>query len=166
MEPENQQSTAGQPTVEISHLQRREIQAPIAACLVREFARVMGRDKALEAAAAAVQADAVTAGKNTAEKYGGNTLKEVGRVAREIWAEDGALTFQVLEETEQVFRFDVTRCRYAEFYQEAGMLDLGYCLSCCRDEAFSKGFNPQIRLLRTRTIMQGGAACDFQFFLG
>ena len=54
------------------------------------------------------------AGRIMAEKYGGNTMKELGRVVREIWAEDDAMTIQVLEETEQVFSFDVTRCRYAE----------------------------------------------------
>jgi hypothetical protein len=62
-------------TRKISHLQRREIQAPIAACLIRGFARVMGQDKALEVATAAVQADAMMAGKIMADKYGGNSIK-------------------------------------------------------------------------------------------
>ena len=169
MDRENQHHSdgqgTGQPTLEISHLKRREIQAPIAACLIRGFARVMGQDNALEAATAAVQADAMMAGKIMAEKYGGNTMKELGRIVREIWAEDDAMTIQVLEETEQVFSFDVTRCRYAELYEQAGMKELGFCLSCCRDEPFTKGFNPQMKLLRTQTIMQGATLCDFRFVL-
>ena len=169
MERKNQHHPEGQGTdqhtLEISHLMRREIQAPIAACLIRGFARVMGQDKALEAATTAVQADAMIAGKIMAEKYGGNTMKELGRVIREIWAEDDAMTIHVLEETEQTLSFDVTRCRYAELYEKAEMKDLGFCLSCCRDEPFTKGFNPRMKLLRTQTIMQGSSLCDFRFVL-
>ncbi len=169
MDRENQHHPEGQGTdqhtLEISHLKRREIQAPIAACLIRGFARVMGHDKAVEAATAAVQADAMMAGRIMAEKYGGNTMKELGRVVREIWAEDDAMTIHVLEETEHNLSFDVTRCRYAELYEKAEMKELGFCLSCCRDEPFTKGFNPRMRLLRTQTIMQGASLCDFRFVL-
>jgi len=161
--PESQ--CTDQPTLEISHLKCREIQAPVAACLIRGFASVMGQDKAVEVATAAVQADAMMAGRIMAEKYGGNTMKELGRVVREIWAEDDSITIHVLEETEQNLSFDVTRCRYAELYEKAKMKELGFCLSCSRDEPFSKGFNPRIRLLRTQTIMQGASLCDFRFVL-
>jgi len=154
-----------QNTLEISHLKCREIQAPIAACLIRGFARMMGKDKAMEAATSAVQADAMIGGKIIAVQYGGNTMKELGRVVREIWAEDDAITIHILEETEQNFSFDVTRCRYAELYEKAEMKELGFCLSCCRDESFTKGFNPRMKLLRTQTIMQGASLCDFRFVL-
>ena len=43
--------------------------------------------------------------------------------------------------------------------------NLGYCLSCCRDEAFIAGFNPSITLTRTQTIMEGAPVCDFRFML-
>lgn len=169
MDRENQHHPEGQGTdrrtLEISHLKRREIQAPIAACLIRGFARVMGQDKAVEIATAAVQADAMMAGRVMAEEHGGNTMKELGRVVREIWVEDDAMTIHVLEETEQNFSFDVTRCRYAELYEKAEMKELGFCLSCCRDEPFTRGFNPRMRLLRTQTIMQGASLCDFRFVL-
>jgi hypothetical protein len=169
MDKENQHhsesSGTDQPTLETTHLQRREIQAPIAACLIRGFASVMGQDRALEVATAAVQADAMMAGKIMAEKYGGNSMKELARVVREVWAEDDAMTIHILEETGQNLSFDVTRCRYAELYEKAEMKELGYCLSCCRDEPFTKGFNPRMRLLRSQTIMQGASLCDFRFVL-
>jgi len=160
-----QSSDTDEPTFEVSHLQRREIQAPIAACLIRGFAKVMGHDKALEVATAAVQADAMMAGKMMTEKYGGNSIKVLGRVVREVWAEDDAMTIHILEETEQNLSFDVTRCRYAELYEKANMKELGSCLSCGRDEPFTKGFNPRMKLLRSQTIMQGSSRCDFRFVL-
>ncbi len=158
-------SGTDQPMVEITHLQRREIQAPVAACLIRGFAGVMGEDKAMEIATAAVQADAVAAGKIMAEKYGGNSMKELSRVVREEWAENDAMTIHFLEETERKFSFDVTRCRYAELYKKMEMKELGFCLSCSRDEPFTKGFNPRMKLLRSQTIMRGSSLCDFRFVL-
>lgn len=169
MNTEDQHRMAGQdtsrPTSEISHVKRREIQAPIAACLIRGSAKVIGQDKALEIATAAVQADATMAGGLMAEEYGGNSMKELARIVREVWAEDDAMTIHVLEETDRELSFDVTRCRYAELYETHGMKNLGFCLSCSRDEPFTTGFNPRMRLLRTQTIMQGSSHCDFRFIL-
>jgi hypothetical protein len=59
--------------------------------------------------------------------------------------------------------FDVTRCRYADMYRELGIAELGAVLSCNRDGAFCSGFNPGIRLTRTKTIMAGDDHCDFRY---
>ncbi len=126
---------------------------------------MMGLDRAIEVATAAVQADAMAAGEMMAEKYGGNTIQELARLVREIWAEGDAMTIRFLEETQERLSFDVTRCRYAELYEKAGMKELGFCLSCCRDEPLAKGFNCRIRLLRSQTIMQGASFCDFRFVM-
>ena len=150
---------------EISHLARREIQAPIAACLIKGFAEVMGEKKALEVATAAVQADAMISGAMAAERCHGNTIKELSRFVQEVLAEDDAMTIHFLKETDQNLSFDVTRCRYAELYEKAKIRDLGFCLSCSRDEPFTRGFNPRMKLLRTQTIMQGAPRCDFRFVL-
>jgi len=169
MNPENPFSFKGQdrnePAVRASHLRCREIQAPVAACLIRAFGAVLGPEKALEVATAAVQADALTAGRNAAELYGGNDVAALAWLVREIWAEDGAMTLHFLRETERDLYFDVTRCRYAETYERMGMRELGFCLSCSRDEPFARGFNPRLKLHRTQTIMEGASSCDFRFTL-
>jgi hypothetical protein len=154
-----------EPSARPSHLQCREIQAPVAACLIRAFASVMGFDEALEVATAAVQAEALITGRNMAEQYGGNGTAALAWVVREIWAENGAMTILFLQEAESNLSFDVTRCRYAESYEKMGMKELGFCLSCSRDEPFARGFNPRLKLLRTQTIMQGAPFCDFRFTL-
>ena len=41
--------------------------------------------------------------------------------------------------------------------------EMGYYVSCVRDAVFAEGFNPDIRMERTRTIMQGAAFCDLGF---
>jgi hypothetical protein len=57
----------------------------------------------------------------------------------------------------------VTRCGYAEFYKELGLSDLGFRVHCNRDHTMLVGFNGQIELSRTQTIMEGAACCDFRF---
>lgn len=151
---------------EISHLHLRAVQAPIAAHLIREFAGVLGFEKALEIATAAIRADALAAGKRAAEKCGSNSLKAMTRLVRDVWSKDGVLRVEFLAESERRLYFDVTRCGYAEIYRDMGLLDLGVCLSCSRDEPFAQGFNPGIRFARSQTIMQGAPRCDFRLELG
>ena len=153
------------PACQVSHLLRREIQAPIAAALIRGFAQTLGMGRALEIAAAAVRGDALVAGREMAVRPGGGSLSELERLVREVWSADDAMTVRILERTERTLSFDVTRCGYAELYERLGMRDLGYCLSCSRDEPFARGFNPRLALVRTQTLMQGAAACDFRFVL-
>jgi hypothetical protein len=156
---------ADNPSSEISHLKRREIQAPIAACLIRGFTSEMGFDRAIDVATAAVQADAAEAGRAMVERFGGNSMAELGRIVKEVWAEDDGLTIADLEETAHSLSFDVTRCGYAELYEKLDMKELGFCLSCSRDEPFTRGFNPRMRLIRTQTLMEGAPLCDFRFVL-
>jgi hypothetical protein len=170
MKWKNLHASEGQAPVQypggISQLMRRELQAPIAACLIREFAGVLGLHRALEVATAAIQANATLAGRAMAQRYGGYSLRDLTRVVKEVWTEDDAVTLQILEETEARLSFDITRCRYVELYERLGMKDLGFCLSCSQDEAFARGFNPRIKLVRTQTIMGGAPFCDFRFTLG
>jgi hypothetical protein len=38
-------------------------------------------------------------------------------------------------------------------------------LSCNRDSALIEGFNPEVNLTRTQTLMQGASHCDFRYRL-
>jgi len=153
------------PPLEITTLQRREIQSPLIACLLNEFIREVGHEKAMEIASTAIQKDAAKAGATMAVKYGGNSIKELLHAIKEMWAEEGALEFTIVEETDQKLSFDVTRCRYAELYDRLGVKEFGFCLSCNRDAPLIQGFNPRMKLLRTQTIMQRAASCDFRIVI-
>jgi hypothetical protein len=83
--------------------------------------------------------------------------------AFKTYARDDALAYDVIEQTEDAFAFDVTRCAYAEFYQALGEPELGFLLVCTADFATAGGFGPDIKLTRTQTIMQGADHCDFRY---
>ena len=79
------------------------------------------------------------------------------------YADENALDYTVVEQSQDTFAIDVTRCRYAEFYQELGEPELGFLLVCTADFATAEGFGPDIELTRTQTIMQGAGHCDFRY---
>ncbi|MCS6910033.1 MAG: L-2-amino-thiazoline-4-carboxylic acid hydrolase [Anaerolineales bacterium] len=79
------------------------------------------------------------------------------------WTKDDALELEVLEQNEQRLSFNVRRCRYAEMYRALGIPELGALLSCNRDFALIEGFNPEVTLTRTQTIMEGALFCDFRY---
>jgi hypothetical protein len=76
-----------------------------------------------------------------------------------------ALDYDVVEQTASGFDANVTRCRYAEFFHEAGEPELGFLLVCSADFAMTEGFSDGVELTRTQTIMQGASHCDFRYAL-
>ena len=90
-------------------------------------------------------------------------LGEAVGSAFKTYARDDALVYDVIEQTGDVFAFDVTRCAYAEFYQALGEPELGFLLVCTADFATAEGFGPDVALTRTQTIMQGAPHCDFRY---
>lgn len=81
------------------------------------------------------------------------------------WTKEDALELDVLVTKPDEMAFNVTRCRYSEMYQEMGLGDIGHLLSCNRDGDFCIGYNPNIQLTRTQTVMTGASHCDFRYKL-
>ena len=153
-------------TIEVSHLKRREIQAPIVSMLINGFAEHFGEERTREIISEVIKKDAIDSGRQLAEKFCGNGMSELVKVVREIWCDDEAMTIDVLKENDDEFYFNVSKCLYAEVYKKLGVPELGKCLSCDRDFPFNEGFNPEITLERTQTIMEGASHCDFRYFRG
>jgi hypothetical protein len=91
-----------------------------------------------------------------------NLGKFVGS-AFKTYARDDALDYDVIEQSEDAYAINVTRCRYAEFYKELGEPELGFLLVCTADFAVTDGFGADVKLTCTQTIMQGADHCDFRY---
>jgi fumarate reductase iron-sulfur subunit len=149
-------------TRKVSLLQRREIEAQIAAPLVRAFMDEFGRERTLETVTRVIRTLARRKGAELAKLAGGNGLKEFAKKILPIWCEGGALAVEILEANDRRCSFNVTQCQYAEMYKRLGLEDLGCLFSCSRDFAFIGGFNRRLKLKRTQTIMEGDCCCDFR----
>ena len=151
-------------TPAISTLTRREIEAGIAGPLIRAFAAEIGEEKARQVAGRVISELAKKSGEALAQVAGGRGLENFAK-GLELWSQDGALEFEILEQGPKKLSMNVTRCRYADMYQRIGMSELGFLLSCNRDYAMIEGFNPKIRFSRTQTLMEGAKHCDFRYEL-
>jgi hypothetical protein len=147
---------------EIGVLKRREIEARLLAPIVDVLGHKFGRQEVLEVVRNVVTGIARRQGRELATRLGRNDLQAYGKSV-EPWSRNDALQLQILDQNEQVLNFDVTTCRYAELYRSLGIEELGSILSCGRDATFIEGFNGEIALERTHTILQGDSACDFRF---
>jgi hypothetical protein len=143
-------------------IDQREIEARIVGPLIRAFATEIGGARTLEIVRNLIHALARDAGGELARAVGEQTLEAFAQ-GLDRWKENGALEIDVLEQSPERLSFNVTRCRYAEMYKALGLADLGGTLSCGRDFALIQGFNPDIELTRTQTIMEGAPFCDFRF---
>lgn len=76
-----------------------------------------------------------------------------------------ALDYDVVKQTPQAYEINVTRCRYAQFYQELGVPELGFLLACSPDFPMAEGYGDGVTLTRTQTLMQGASHCDFRYAL-
>lgn len=147
---------------EIGVLKRREIEARILAPLVDAFAAEFGRERVVEIAKRIIVQIARNQGRTLANHMGGNTVAHLVW-SQANWLKGDALTIEVRHVDDTAYDLDVTRCRYAEMYRALGIPELGAMLSCGRDFASGDGFNPDLKLTRTQTIMEGAPRCDFRY---
>lgn len=59
--------------------------------------------------------------------------------------------------------FNVTGCRYADFFRQLGEPGIGSVLLCELDHHVAAAAGPGVEFTRTQTLMQGAAHCDFRY---
>jgi predicted ArsR family transcriptional regulator len=151
-----------QSEVAISHLQRRKIVGRVLIPFLQTVTEKFGEATMHEVLDATIRRIATEDGAAWAKRFG-RTTASMRRVAEDVWAGGGGMEVDVLAETDDHLDFNITRCGYAEFYKQLGLAELGFRILCNRDHAAVAGFNDQLEMSRSQTIMQGAACCDFRF---
>ncbi len=70
------------------------------------------------------------------------------------------LTMDIVEDTDKVFELKVTECIWAKTYLDADAGDIGFASVCYGDYAWAEGFNPEIKMVRDKTLMEGAPICN------
>ena len=148
----------------LSRIEKRAIEALAIVPVIRAVSQRIGRDQALAILKEVNQREAFQRGQDTMKAAGQNGIDELVKDVA-TWGVGGIWEMDVLEQTSKTYFFNVLRCPYYEKYRELGLEEFGVELSCCRDEPFARGFNPRLRLARTKTIMEGSDCCDFRYYL-
>ena len=144
-------------------LQRRRIEAAILKSVYEVIQQRSGEAEARAVIGEAVSKSAIEQGKALADELGHTPSFEDFLAIMPLWTKEDALQIDLIEANEDKLHFNITRCRYSEMYKEMGLGLLGDLLSCNRDGDFCIGYNPDMELERTQTIMKGASHCDFRY---
>ena len=144
-------------------IERRRIEAQILKNVHEVIEERAGTAEADAVIGDAVSRSAIQQGKAFADELGHTPDFQDFADIMPNWTAGGSLEIEHLHTSAERFEFNVTRCRYAEMYREMGLGRIGHLLSCNRDGDFCIGYNPDMKLTRTQTIMKGASHCDFRY---
>ena len=145
--------------VEVPLLQQREIEMRVLGPVIRAFAAEFEKEKTYDLVRRTMQE--ISRGLGKEKSLGGGGLENLKSKCISKWNDGGALEVSIREDSDTILAFDVTRCDFADLYRELGFGDIGTLISCDRDAAFLYGFDPELELVRQKTLMEGEDLCDF-----
>ena len=73
------------------------------------------------------------------------------------------VTFEMRRHDKEALEFDVTHCRFAEFFRALGEPELGALLVCAPDFDIVAAGGSDVSLTREQTLMQGAPSCTFRY---
>ena len=124
----------------------------------------IGENKLFEMLKKASYAENVALGKKLSERitdintFAGPFRNENSGVGRTIVRE-------IIEDNDKVFEMKITQCLVEEVFREADACDLGYACVCHADFGLPAGMDLNIKLIRTKTLMQGHDCCNHRYVL-
>lgn len=72
-------------------------------------------------------------------------------------------TMEIVQDSDKVFEMRFSECLWAKTFKEANAADLGFKLICSADYVTAEAFNPKIKLIRDKTLMQGHDCCNHKY---
>jgi len=148
----------------ISLLDKTRIQAQVLVPVMRAMRAEIGREKA----------DALVRG--ALREWSKQLFADIGRgiegsPGRKFAKMNSALaevteqevTFDMHRDDKEAREFDITSCRFAEFFRTLGEPELGALLVCSTDVDIADAGGNAVSFSRDQTLMQGGSCCTFRY---
>jgi hypothetical protein len=128
---------------------------------MNRISNYLGREKVIDALK-----------KSTEEYYSsietykpGNTLQDFVKPFYKEESYKSILTIEVIENREDFVSLRFTECLNAKVFRELNAADIGYATLCHGDEAWARAYNPKIKFIRTKTLMEGDDCCDHCYIM-
>lgn len=144
-------------------IEQAKIQAQVLVPLIKALQTELGKERADALVRKAIGDVYRRLGEEWWRAKGSANLGSNMASAFASFSEGSALDYTIHAQSKDAYEIDVTRCQYAEFYKELGEPELGFLLVCSLDFPFADGFEDNVKLTRTQTIMQGASHCDFRY---
>ena len=102
-------------------------------------------------------------GRKQAQDSPDRSLKSYTRMFAKPEEWEGLLKMEIVEDSETAFEMRISECLQATNYIDNDAADIGYANVCWGDYAWAEGFNPKIKLVRDKTLMQGHPCCNHRY---
>jgi L-2-amino-thiazoline-4-carboxylic acid hydrolase len=142
----------------LSVLDAVKIQARVVLPIVKALERELGKERAHAIVGQAIANS--YAEWQAARTPARNTHPREGNVAQAFPVET-----EVVEDTDDTFAINMTRCQFAEYFRTIGEPEIGALLTCGVDFAAQAKLRPDWEFARTQTLMKGASYCDFRWRL-
>ena len=135
--------------------------------IMRAFSPIIGKNHVLDKLTRLSEDTSIEIIKNQLEKSKPVTnFKEFKEIYKEQISTEfmqHCTSFVVVEDTPKKLSLKFTECLWAKTFQEMNASDIGYPMCCHPDYAMAKIYHPNIKLIRTKTLMQGDDYCDHTY---
>jgi hypothetical protein len=149
---------------DISLLDKTRIQAQVLVPVMRAMRDEIGRDKADALVRGALREWSKQLFAGIAEGIEGSPGRKFAKMNTAL-AEvtEREVTFDMHRDDREAREFDITSCRFAEFFRALGEPELGALLVCSTDIDIADAGGSAVSFSRDQTLMQGGSCCTFRY---
>jgi len=143
----------------VTQFERTKIQAAVLVPLIKAMEHELGAERAHRIVRESIGGSLREAVRSSSSLGDGrHAVEMLLDISMSVDAQD----HETLPSNDDELNVDVTRCEYAQFFQQLGEPELGYLLVCERDYDMMDGLD-EVEMARTTTLMQGANRCDFRF---
>lgn len=148
----------------LSLLEKTRIQAQVLVPVLRALRAALGKEKA----------DAIV--KDALRQWSKDLFAAIGNSVegspRRKWAAmhtamaemtERDVTVAMRRKDKEALEFDITQCRFAEFFRALGEPELGALLICATDYDIAAAGDGEVTFAREQTLMQGAPSCTFRY---
>ena len=148
----------------LSLLDKTRIQAQVLVPLLRALRTELGQEKADAIARQALRDWSKQLFAAVGENIEGSSRRKWAAMHTAL-AEvtEREVTVEMQRHDEAALEFDVTHCRFAEFFRALGEPELGALLVCATDFDIVAAGGGAVNLARDQTLMQGAPSCTFRY---
>ena len=134
---------------------------------MKNLANEIGQEKFIKMLKESSAKHASQSGKQWAESVPQNDFATFVTSHRNAWTQNpfwmNVLSHEIIKQSENEFEVKITECLWAKTFREANASDIGYASVCYGDYANYTSYNPKLKLIRDKTLMQGEDFCHFRW---
>jgi predicted ArsR family transcriptional regulator len=148
----------------LSLLDKTRIQAQVLVPVLRALRTELGKEKAdaiVKAALRQWSKDLFAAIGNSVEGSPRRKWAAMHTAMAEVTERD--VTLEMRRKDKEALEFDITQCRFAEFFRALGEPELGALLICETDHDIAAAGKGEVSFTREQTLMRGASSCTFRY---